>query len=533
MKRLLLWTLVLALLLPAFAGFAEEKPLEFTLMIRRSENEGNFEDMYIFDVIQEKFNVKINFNVVDFASFEEKKSLAFNLDELPDFFVSGLSATDISTYGAQGLLMDLSDLLEEYAPNIQKVWELYPQDKAGVTELDGSIYSVGNISKNSFPTGFGYLYLNYQWLENLGLEVPTTLEEMYNVLVAFRDLDADGDGDPTNEIPIGACWSDHFDYYGVYDSSEMLLLVPFGFVNSRIDMMGTDTVNFVPLHDNYLPYLKCYNKFWNEGLFDQDLFTQTEEQFLAKGDTGVYGMFTYWYEYLVVTNQEMCDNYWCFPPITSEYNQQQIWPGQQGANRNANISFAIAHDCEHPEVLVQILDWFYSDEGTTAYMYGPEAGTWDKSPGGWKWTTNEAGITYREKVSDDRFTDWYELNLQMFNPIHLPYAKTSLWNDPETGEIDKSDPGWRWSVNQKTYISPYIRYYYPNGVKFTEEENEELSLLKTDINAFCAQMDVKFITGELPFDQFEEVYVQGLKDRNVDRYIEILQTGYDRWKAAQ
>ncbi len=95
-----------------------------------------------------------------------------------------------------------------YMPNLYNFLETYWGDGwvENQTYPDGNIYSMpGGKMHSRMHVTQGIQYINTQWLDNLGLEMPTTMEEFYDVLCAFRDEDANGNGDPNDEIPFDFC----------------------------------------------------------------------------------------------------------------------------------------------------------------------------------------------------------------------------------------------------------------------------------------------------------------------------------------
>ena len=85
----------------------------------------------------------------------------------------------------------------------------------------------------TIPTKF---WINQTWLDNLGLKAPATLDELYDVLVAFRDQDADGNGDPSDEIPLAGDYAD-----GWYTNPEMLVMNAFTYYNLDLDKTSTSS----------------------------------------------------------------------------------------------------------------------------------------------------------------------------------------------------------------------------------------------------------------------------------------------------
>ena len=92
---------------------------------------------------------------------------------------------DVIKYASQGMLIPLEDMIDEYMPNLKKILDENPQYRKQITAPDGHIYSLPTINELN-PTTHDKWFINKTWLDNLGLEVPTTKEELEQVLLAFK-----------------------------------------------------------------------------------------------------------------------------------------------------------------------------------------------------------------------------------------------------------------------------------------------------------------------------------------------------------
>ncbi|MFR6473371.1 MAG: extracellular solute-binding protein, partial [Turicibacter sanguinis] len=163
----------------------------------------NFGEMSIIQQLEEQSNIEIKWNNIPDADYSTKKNLMLASEDLPDaFWNSGFSDYDLIKYGAEGLIIPLNDLIEEYMPNLWAEMEKDPTIKSKLTAPDGNIYSLPTIEEMGLSRSPFFTSINTQWLENLGLEMPTTPEEFKEVLIAFRDQDANGNGNPNDEIPF-------------------------------------------------------------------------------------------------------------------------------------------------------------------------------------------------------------------------------------------------------------------------------------------------------------------------------------------
>ena len=196
MKRVLSVLLMLVMLLAAIPAMAQltDEPVTLTIAALRhnSVSSASFDEKAI--------------NWIEIISGEESEKMAVLLaGDHPDAYMSVL--TDAMIVENPDLFLPLNDKLEEYCPNVMKLFEQVDGWKKFLTYPDGNIYGMPafiwqdiNEAVSSLP------WINKAWLDKLGVEVPKTLTELYDVLVLFRDNDMDGDGDMQYHevrVPLG------------------------------------------------------------------------------------------------------------------------------------------------------------------------------------------------------------------------------------------------------------------------------------------------------------------------------------------
>ena len=171
--------------------------------------------------IEEVTNVDLSFELIPYDGRAEKLGLLLASGDYPDVFLSvGMTNQMISRYGVdEQMFLPLNDLIDQYGTFTKQIFEQYPGSENVITQLDGKIYSLPVVNECYHATVPTKFWMNQTWLDNLGLKQPTTLDELYNVLVAFRDQDANGNGDPSDEIPLAGDYSD-----GWYTNPERFIM---------------------------------------------------------------------------------------------------------------------------------------------------------------------------------------------------------------------------------------------------------------------------------------------------------------------
>jgi len=236
----------------------------------------------IFKLAEEATGIHVEWEVIDPGVSKDKIAVMLMDKEQPDLY---LGALDEATLSANlDLFYDLSEegLLETYAPTIV---DLYDSNKYAWNSIkweDGSIRSLLTSGMSDADTYQSPLIINTEWLQKIGKEIPTTADELYEVLVAFRDGDMDGDGDTKDEIPLSFCngfWDGdllmHANAFGIasnegWEAKDHYKALKDGKVISTVDK------------ENYRAFLEFYHKLYAEGLLDAEGFSQTSDQYTTK-----------------------------------------------------------------------------------------------------------------------------------------------------------------------------------------------------------------------------------------------------------
>lgn len=269
---------------------------ELTIAINRKPDDQSidFNEKPIFKLMEEETGIHINWTIVDPSVAEERKGVMLASDEQPDAYISLIGPTDI--INSPELFYDLSEegLLEKWAPNLYEEYVVkHPSVIDALTWSDGSLYSlpIGNYAAGVNSALGCFPSINTEWLEQLGKEIPTNADELYEVLVAFRDNDMNGNGDTTDEIPFtfeldswkaDPCFI--MQMWGIAPAGANVLSA--GRMLKDGEVVSTfDTENF----RNYLEYM---HKLYAEGLLDKEGFSQTSEQYGAKqgAETPIVGV---------------------------------------------------------------------------------------------------------------------------------------------------------------------------------------------------------------------------------------------------
>ncbi|MFQ9395260.1 MAG: extracellular solute-binding protein [Lachnospiraceae bacterium] len=282
-------------------------------------------------------------------------------DELPDLLTGCyMNIGDVNEWGGEGYFLDLSQYLDEM-PNLQAYFEKYPEMKAFCSTSDGHIYGLPRL-RVDMTDRLTRSFVNKVWLENLGLEVPTTIDEYYDVLTAFKNQDANGNGDTNDEIPLLYTAAS-----GGYSAIDTTFLDAFGIFTRDADCAfqadENGKVELANTGDKYKEFLKFMHKLYAEGLMEQEAFTITGEEVTTKEQEDVYGSLGCGSAPFVMAGKDISyDANWLgLSGLTSDVHSERetsiASPAQNG------IMVAVNANTQYPEAMARFLDYFYTDEG--------------------------------------------------------------------------------------------------------------------------------------------------------------------------
>jgi putative aldouronate transport system substrate-binding protein len=483
-------------------------PITMTAMGAKFTTHGEWKDMKVLNEYAKKTNITINWQTVPDNAFEEKRNISLAGGDLPDiFYRAKLTPYDEVNYGSQGVLLPLNKLIDQYAPNLKALFQKYPEIKKSITAPDGNIYSLPQIADYLAPRIGNKPFINKKWLDQLKLPIPTTTEEYYQVLKAFKEKDPNGNG-IADEIPwsgdkLVSIWASLRGAWGLGTAGEK---------NANIDIGADGKIRFYTMDPNYKSLLEYMNRLYKDGLIDKEVFTQELPQFLAKGTQGVVGSINS--SNPNVMGPKYMDDYVSLPALKGPNGDHLYSP----VNPITQVqgTFAITKNNKHPEATIRWVDYFYSDEGSKFFRMGIEGETYETLPDG--------NVKYLDLISKNP----KGLSLDQAIGQYSPWPGGGL---PQliTEKLDKTGNSLPSALASAKLLQPDIPKEILPSLLFTKEEQERLNALSSDISTYVTEMRVKFITGATPLSAYD-TYVSTLKKMGTDEFISIYQKAYDRYK---
>ncbi len=481
---------------------------------------------------------------IDFVPFDSKEymtqlnTMMAGGEKLPDvlLYFSGIGAAIRREMGEDGYLLNIQPYLEddEFMSNFdlrERVGDtnLYPAYinelfwKIGL-EADGSRYGLNNLMYESTDIPRSLTYINKTWLDKLNEPVPTTLDDLHRVLLAFRDNDMNGNGDKSDEIPMIGSVKFNADNIG-------WLMCNFTYVNDNYwYALDKDGQLYLPhITNEYREGLKMLNQWYKEGLISPLNFTmgswnEMRAMVTTPDNVAITGMFTGHSDLGFVNETPLLFEYVPLPPLEGAYAALN---GPQCTCQNF-----VTTDAENPEAALTVLLTLMSEEGSLRSFYGEYGVDWE-----WGIDADDGHkgvvILNANAFSDPALTQTYGVNGCMTMTLEgnssmrvaFPNKEAMTWGQKRTAllndhmkkyfaQAEKSNP-------EKIFVG---------GVSQTKEESEEYSLYSSDFFTYLRQARADFITGEKDpnSDADWAAHLKQVEDLHLADLLKIQQAAYDR-----
>ena len=476
---------------------------------------------------EEKFNVNIEWVAVPQEGKRDKQQLLLASGDYPPIFWNGdFTNADQMRYGGEGVLVPLNPLVSK-APNLEAAFKLKPYFKPAITTPDGNIYSLPHFEECYHCSVAQKAWINTEWLDVLGLDMPTTPDELETVLMAFKNGDPNGNG-KQDEIPWTGTGSEWWHAY-IYDYLMNAFIYNDG---DRFLSMENGKVGFSANQPEWRDGLRYMARLYDKGLMDPQGFTQNDAsaQALTNQDPVIVGAYTAGHNRMYPREEDNWQKYRAIPPLRGPSGVQfsGFYPGGVGGGK-----FAITNKATQEEIdaVWPIVDYSYTQEGTIYQLFGlQENSEGDKW---WRWAEpGELGLNGKPAIylsypeiwmTNLRHTDW---GMELF------FWHADLFNGWAANQDITSLEGYeRYLVVESDLYIPYVPdETVPQRLYFSSEDNQRLAQFRTEIESYVRQNTAAFITGQKNVEADWDAYVSGFKGLGLADYITLTQKSVDSAK---
>ena len=483
----------------------------------------------IFKRLQEKTNVEVKWNAIQSDQWSDKISLAMaNPKELSDFvFSAGFSDSDLLKYADQGIIIALEDYIDAYMPNLKAVFDKYPEYRTMCTDTEGHIWALPWIEqlgsgKTAIQTVGNMSFINKKWLDFLNLEVPETVDEFEQVLIAFRDhaseLQEEFGIDGSN-IPMSCIVNDG-------DQDPSILINGFGEGYGDADktrhIAVTDDKKVIcsATQEGYKKGIEWLNKLNDEGLIDPEAFTQEWSTYVSKGKSGRYGVCFSW----DVANIDNLEDWVPLPVLTADTRNLTPQNGSftSGFDRGRCVVTAVA---KNPALVCAWLDQMYDPIQSPQNNWGTYGEDDDFDI--FEMSKNAEG---GDMLKHAPLGDASPVEVREAESVGGPLAVLDEYYDKYVTCPDDAQYRLDWIED---YFTPdmHTEYVYPN-VFMNREDTEELSNLQADIQKTINAKKSDWIMNGFTDADWDE-YLKSLDSYGLEDYLKIYQKYLDAYYAEQ
>lgn len=406
-----------------------------------------------------------------------------------------------------GNILALNDIIDQYCPNLKAYLEAHPDVDRQCKTDEGNYYMFPFVrGDDSLRVSTG-LMIRQDWLNDLGLEMPTTIDEWHDVLTAFKT--EKGATAPFAFEYTTPSLRNNWPFMSAYNTTAEFYV-------------GDDgKIHYGPAEENYKEFLTTMNQWYKEGLLDPDMPTAQLDQVSAKMTSGASGASLGWIGSRMgvwtTAAKETDPNYDLEAAPVPTLNKGET--AKMGPMDNVvvnNGGAAITTRCKDIEAAARLLDWAYSDEGHMYYNFGTE------------------GESYTMENGEPVYTD-----LILNNPDGLPIAQAMSgyirgnYNGPFVQDVRYAQQYYTMDCQKKaqaTWTVPEASEHVLPPITPSSGESEEFSAIMNEINTYRDEMTLKFILGTESLDNFDK-FVDTMNQMNLKRAIEIENSALDRYNA--
>ena len=445
---------------------------------------------------------------------------AANRAEMFQLMIAGNDLPDIIQYqndyiggGAKGIedgvflkLNDYMHLLPDYMARLNED----PSRLRDAMEDDGTMYWLKNVMNRRQQSYCG-LMIRGDWLEDLGLEMPTTYDEMHDVLVAFKENKTGG------EAPLEL----YLDGFG--NTSTMIGGFGVEFDATTNDIFYWDSENEKVVcsvfQDGFKKYIETMAAWYAEGLIDPNYTTNISMngnlERIGSGKTGVYhGIFTQAGNYYA--NSGILEEGAYFdlvPPLVEKEGDVRKFGQFRPSSISAN-GFVITTACKDVELACKFINYLYTDEGSLLAGYGIEGQTFYYGEDGKPYVNDLIKANPQMNLSGARFA-YLIRNVGQYT-----------YRDVEDDAVDEFQQKYMTVWDNANYTDMILNAY----LSYTADESREFSSIMGDAITYILEWSNRFISGITPMDQWDE-FMNGLQGMGLDRATEIVSDVYGRYMA--
>lgn len=491
--------------------------------------------------IEEKFGVELAFEVYPSSDFTSKiNAMVMGGDTLPDLIMK--VDDSYANWAAEGALLELSEYYANpnLAPNIQLASVGAGYDIATyMKDYNGNIYAFPRLEQAYGMESWQRFWIYKPWLDEIGKDIPKTIDEFYEIakLVAVNDMNGNGD---TKDEYIITGYGFNVDSNGWADWFEPLMNAYIYAYDSEFRVVEDGEVSFAFTQDEWKEGLHFIKKFFDEGLIGSEIFTNTDEERKAQ----MYQE--------IPTVLSFCG--WIYegpdPSVALDYVHILGLTNANGENgesmympRLPSAGAVISADCENPEAAFLISDYLCSVDISLMTRYGKEGLNWTywddlvadgefnpnnyiaQGGGEISWLSAYKDTTYWSSQETTK-ASWLQVGPFIRNAALQKERARLVKADSEEEEIAIQITTI--DFDSKTAGMTNARKEVYDYAPISDEELEVTSTISPTVRNYVAEMTSKFLLGREDIDSTWDSYIAELEKMGANDLLKIYQDAYSR-----
>jgi putative aldouronate transport system substrate-binding protein len=497
-----------------------KEPLTLTYWTQLDTNPATvvktYNDIACYKELEKLTGIHIDFQHASVPQQQEQFNLMIASGKYPDMIevtnwlnVAGGPARLLK----DGVIIRLNDLMDKYAPNLKKVLTDRPDWRRQVVTDEGDLYCFPFLRGDPYLLTFSGPTVRKDWLDKLGLQMPATVDEWHDMLVAFKTKDPNGNG-KADELPYNPWYSE-----GTRSARSAwyrgFLVGAYGILMEWYQDKGV--VKFGALQPEFKEFVKTLALWYKEGLIDPD-YVSTDQKSIDSKITG---------NQVGATSMNTGGGIGKYMPLmTSKDPKAKLAPapyptlkkgdkalfGQRDNAFTGRGSVSISTACKKVVEAVKWLDYGYSDAGHMLFNFGIE-GTSYKMVDGYP--------TYTDAVmKDPKLAPVSAMSLYIRGHYNGPFVQDKRYIEQYSVLPEQKEAIALWSQPSNEGQMPPITP--------TQDESKKFQSIMQDVMTRYEEVFHKVVTGTLPLDAWD-VFVKDIKGMGIDDAIKIQQAALDRY----
>ncbi len=490
--------------------------------------------------MEEKTNVHWSFVQAPADGTGEMITILMASDAYPDAFM--FSTPNIPQYGVkEQMLLPLDELIPQYMPNYYGFMEENPAYWNQQKQTDGHIYGVASVNVCYHCSHFNKLWVNMDYIEEIGLGVPETTEEFTEVVKAYMDLYPNG-------VPITGStngWGEQFINFlsGSFITNPGRRSSPSGSGNGDRLLVSPDgEIVTQAAQDEWREFLKFMRDLYDLGAIYDGGFTQNPDQYRAlvnQEDSPALFIASG-----AISNSVSADEN---PDLYKAFRAVAPFEGPDGTKISTHFKyndlqenkFVLTDVCKDPQAALRWADHFYTLEGYLQYQYGDntDGNDWVLEPEGAVGLDGTPALyeVLNHYSAEAQNHDWQDCGL-IFAPEWVRFGEATDAN-VDIGSSAGLEKLLMMETREK--YEPYAQDpatqfdVIPSGMKLTTEESDSIQTIAVELESYIDTNTVAFITGERDVNSDSEwdAYIAGFDSLGMADYLKVFQDAWNRMTA--